>query len=214
MTFTPTRGGTLRAAARSAALYSATTLCDFDARRRRRRRRCVGKTTPVTRIRGWWCCSLIKENGYVTSDGIEISAIERMNKGNNVALILLHGSYHAKWCYLEHFFDYFGYENADDGQNVDVFAMDFRGQGESGMKKDGGNVAGTLERHAEDVQEYAKYIRGRKKYEKVFVVGHSFGGLIAQKVFAEDSDDDERVKEAKLFDGMILLASVPPTGNS
>ena len=96
------------------------------------------KTTPVTRIRGWWCCSLVKENGYVTSDGIEISAIERMNKGNNVALILLHGSYHAKWCYLEHFFDYFGYENADDGQNVDVFAMDFRGQGESGMKKDGG----------------------------------------------------------------------------
>jgi alpha-beta hydrolase superfamily lysophospholipase len=100
--------------------------------------------------------------------------------------------------------------------------MDFRGQGESGMKKDGGNVAGTLERHAEDVREYAKYIRGRKKYEKVFVVGHSFGGLIAQKVFAEDdddsddddSDDDERIKEAKLFDGMILLASVPPTGNS
>lgn len=213
MTFTTTRGGTLRAAARSAALYSATTLCDFDARRRRRRR-CVGKTTPVTRIRGWWWCSLIKENGYVTSDGIEMSAIERMKKGNNVALILLHGSYHAKWCYLEHFFDYFGYENADDGQNVDVFAMDFRGQGESGMKKDGGNVAGTLERHAEDVREYAKYIRGRKKYEKVFVVGHSFGGLIAQKVFAEDSDDDERVKEAKLFDGMILLASVPPTGNS
>ena len=82
----------------------------------------------------------MKENGYVTSDGIEMSAIERMNKGNDVALILLHGSYHAKWCYLEHFFDYFGYENADDGQNVDVFAMDFRGQGESGMKKDGGNV--------------------------------------------------------------------------
>ena len=109
MTFTTTRGGTLLCAARSAALYSATTLCDFDARRRRRRRRCVGKTTPVTRIRGWWCCSLIKENGYVTSDGIEMSAIERMNKGNNVALILLHGSYHAKWCYLEHFFDYFGY---------------------------------------------------------------------------------------------------------
>ena len=105
MTFTTTRGGTLLCAARSAALYSAT-LCDFDARRRRR---CVGKTTPVPRIRGWWLCSLIKENGYVTSDGIEMSAIERMNKGNNVALILLHGSYHAKWCYLEHFFDYFGY---------------------------------------------------------------------------------------------------------
>ncbi|CAL6410520.1 unnamed protein product [Bathycoccus prasinos] len=205
MTFT-TRGSL--SAASSTAIYSTT--CD-DARRRRRR--CVGKTTP-TRIRGW-CCSLIKENGYVTSDGIEISAIERMNKGNNVALILLHGSYHAKWCYLEHFFDYF-YENAVDGRNVDVFAMDFRGQGESGMKKDGGNVAGTLERHAEDVREYAKYIRERKKYEKVLVVGHSFGGLIAQKVFAEDddSDDDERIKEAKLFDGMILLASVPPTGNS
>lgn len=179
-------------------------------------KRVVGERTRTTRIRGCCFCCSIKENGYVTSDGIEISAIERMNKGNNVALILLHGSYHAKWCYLEHFFDYF-YENAGaDGQNVDVFAMDFRGQGESGMKKDGGNVAGTLERHAEDVREYAKYIRGGKKYEKVLVVGHSFGGLIAQKVFAEDddSDDDEREKEAKLFDGMILLASVPPTGNS
>ena len=164
-----------------------------------------------------YCCSLIKENGYVTSDGIEISAIERMNKGNNVALILLHGSYHAKWCYLEHFFDYFGYENADDGQKCGCVCDGFSRAKAERVKKDGGNVAGTLEkRHAEDVREYAKYIRGRKKYEKVFVVGHSFGGLIAQKVFAEDedSDDDERVKEAKLFDGMILLASVPPTGNS
>ena len=47
----------------------------------------VGKTTPLTRIRGCWYCCSIKENGCVTSDGIEISAIERKNNGNNVALI-------------------------------------------------------------------------------------------------------------------------------
>ena len=85
----------------------------------------------------------------------------------------------------------------------------FEGKARAGMKKDGGNVAGRSRDTRRTFESTRNTYAEGKKYEKVFVVGHSFGGLIAQKVFAgeEDSDDDERVKEAKLFDGMILLAS-------
>ena len=130
---------------------------------------------------------------------------------------MLHGSYHASWCYSENFFDYFtGGGGRGYGTNVDAYAMDFRGQGGSDVPvKDGktNKVAGTLERHARDVREYVEHVMREKKdaYDRVYLVGHSFGGLIAQKVYAEDGDDDG--KDGKLFDGMILLASVPPTGN-
>ena len=159
----------------------------------------------------------------MTSDGVLLHARERTviaekenNNNNNetTALVFLHGSYHASWCYEEFFFEYFG------KAGVDAFAMDFRGQGESGLpiKEENGRrvkedekVAGTVERHAMDVREYVARIRERKTYKKVYVVGHSFGGLIAQKVFAEDVAEDGGGDGN--IDGMILLASVPPTGN-
>jgi len=170
-------------------------------------------------------------NEFKTSDGVTIRGAFAEGRGGGgggeevqtpsdkkrTALIMLHGSYHASWCYSENFFDYFtGGGGRGYGTNVDAYAMDFRGQGASDVPtKDGKamKVAGTLERHARDVREYVEHIMREKKdaYDRVYLVGHSFGGLIAQKVYAEDGDDDGKV--GNLFDGMILLASVPPTGN-
>ena len=171
-------------------------------------------------------------NEFKTSDGVTIRGafaeggggggeeeeeVQTPSDKKRTALIMLHGSYHASWCYSENFFDYFtGGGGRGYGTNVDAYAMDFRGQGASDVPtKDGKamKVAGTLERHARDVREYVEHVMGEKKdaYDRVYLVGHSFGGLIAQKVYAEDGDDDS--KSGNLFDGMILLASVPPTGN-
>ena len=169
-------------------------------------------------------------NEFKTSDGVTIRGVFAGGGGGGegeeahapsdkkrTALIMLHGSYHASWCYSENFFDYFtGGGGRGYGTNVDAYAMDFRGQGASDVPtKDGKamKVAGTLERHARDVREYVEHVVREKKdaYDRVYLVGHSFGGLIAQKVYAEDGDDDGKV--GNLFDGMILLASVPPTGN-
>ena len=168
-------------------------------------------------------------NEFKTSDGVTIRGafaeggggggeeVQTPSDKKRTALIMLHGSYHASWCYSENFFDYFtGGGGRGYGTNVDAYAMDFRGQGASDVPtKDGKamKVAGTLERHARDVREYVEHVVREKKdaYDRVYLVGHSFGGLIAQKVYAEDGDDDGKV--GNLFDGMILLASVPPTGN-
>ena len=157
------------------------------------------------------------------TSGVFAAAEKKENNNNNnkndddetitttTALVFLHGSYHASWCYEEFFFEYFCGKKKALG--VDAFAMDFRGQGESGLPTtlEDEKVAGTMERHAMDVREYVARIRERKTYEKVYVVGHSFGGLIAQKAFAEDVDEDGGGDGN--IDGMILLASVPPTGN-
>ena len=91
--------------------------------------------------------------------------------------------------------------------------MDFRGQGESGLPTtlEDEKVAGTMERHAMDVREYVARIRERKTYEKVYVVGHSFGGLIAQKAFAEDIYIYIDAGYDGNIDGMILY--IYPTGN-
>ena len=166
-------------------------------------------------------------NEFKTSDGVTIRGTFAEGGGEaqtttsdekRTALIMLHGSYHASWCFSENFFDYFsGGGRGGYGTNVDAYAMDFRGQGASDVPvKDGKamKVAGTLERHARDVREYVEHVMREKKdaYDRVYLVGHSFGGLIAQKVYAEDGEGDDG-KGGKLFDGMILLASVPPTGN-
>ena len=167
-------------------------------------------------------------NEFKTSDGVTIRGVFAEGGGEvqtttsdkkRTALIMLHGSYHASWCFSENFFDYFtGGGGGGYGTNVDAYAMDFRGQGASDVPvKDGKamKVAGTLERHARDVREYVEHVMREKKdaYDRVYLVGHSFGGLIAQKVYADDGDGDDG-KGGKLFDGMILLASVPPTGNA
>ena len=52
-------------------------------------------------------------------------------------MVFIHGSYHAAWCWSEHWFDYFA------SRGHDCYALSCRGQGRSDVPK-GVSVAATL----------------------------------------------------------------------
>lgn len=116
-------------------------------------------------------------------------------------LVFVHGSYHAAWCFDERFVEYFN----DRGRITACVSL--RAHGASERPKDPkATVAGSLERHAEDIAEILERdetLRGCERPAVLF--GHSFGGLVAQRCLA---DGRARVS------GLGLLASVPPSGNS
>ncbi|GAY43899.1 hypothetical protein WN943_005283 [Citrus x changshan-huyou] len=119
-------------------------------------------------------------------------------------LVFVHGSYHAAWCWAEHWLPFF----ADSG--FDCYAVSLLGQGESDAPP--GTVAGSLQTHAGDV---ADFIQKNLSLPPV-LLGHSFGGLIIQYYIA-------RIRNEKMLEmetpypelaGVVLVCSVPPSGNS
>ncbi|GJZ41529.1 ataxia telangiectasia mutated family protein [Tanacetum coccineum] len=112
-------------------------------------------------------------------------------------LVFVHGSFHAAWCWAEHWLPFFS-ENG-----FDSYALSLLGQGES----DGpdGPVAGALQSHAADI---ADFIQKQTTISPV-LIGHSFGGLIVQYYIA-NLGIDFRGNLA----GAVLVCSVPPAGNS
>ncbi|XP_015583718.1 uncharacterized protein LOC8263602 isoform X1 [Ricinus communis] len=129
---------------------------------------------------------------------------KRSSESENPPLVFVHGSYHAAWCWAEHwlpFFSSFGY---------DCYALSLLGQGES----DGptGSVAGTLQTHAGDI---ADFIQKNLELPPV-LLGHSFGGLIIQYYIA-NIRNEKFIEMKKLYPdltGAVLVCSVPPSGNS
>lgn len=113
---------------------------------------------------------------------------------SNVSLVCIHGSYHAAWCYNRYFLDFF----REKGFNA--YALSLRGQG-NGKISEQKPVAGTLEEHAADVASFVEHLEGQG--QQVILIGHSFGGLITLQAAAD----------LKNLAGLILLCSVPPSGN-
>ncbi|KAK7295789.1 hypothetical protein RJT34_18701 [Clitoria ternatea] len=116
-------------------------------------------------------------------------------------LVFVHGSYHAAWCWAEHWFPFFS------SSGYDCYALSLLGQGESDAPID--SVAGTLQTHARDV---ADFIYQNIKSPPV-LLGHSFGGLIIQYYISKLGDKLEEDLFPKLG-GAVLVCSVPPSGNS
>ena len=108
-------------------------------------------------------------------------------------MVFIHGSYHAAWCWSEHWFDYFA------SRGHDCYALSCRGQGRSDVPK-GVSVAATLEEHADDVTAFCASLE-----KPPVLVGHSFGGLVAQRVMCQQYPPS--------LAALALVASVPPTGN-
>ena len=118
----------------------------------------------------------------------------KARKGDSkVSLVCVHGSYHAAWCYESFYLDFFR------EHGVNAYAISLRGQGAGKMQKQPA-VAGTLEEHAADVASFVRELE--KEGQQVVLLGHSFGGLITLRA-ALDLD----------LAGLILLCSVPPSGN-
>ncbi len=111
------------------------------------------------------------------------------SESHPVALLFVHGAWHAAWCWDEHFLDFF----ADRGYRA--VALSVRGHGRSPTSKP--LRACSLADYVEDVSSVAGTLPSRP-----VVVGHSLGGLFVQK-YLESQDAP----------AAVLMASMPPQGN-
>jgi pimeloyl-ACP methyl ester carboxylesterase len=122
-----------------------------------------------------------------------VSGLEVVDKGSPTAehpapLLFIHGAWHAAWCW-QNFLDFF----ADTGYRA--LAVSLRGHGGSATSKRLRRCS--LADYIEDVESVAATLPARP-----VVIGHSLGGLIAQK-YLESNDAPAGV----------LMASAPPQGS-
>ncbi|KAI6676195.1 hypothetical protein NL676_036991 [Syzygium grande] len=138
---------------------------------------------------------------------MEVIAQEGADEGGrdlNPPLVFVHGSYHAAWCWAEHWLPFFS------GRGFDCFAVSLLGQGESDAPS--APVAGSLQTHAADVADFID----KKLSSPPVLLGHSFGGLIVQYYIANIRDEQYTERDGLFPDlaGAVLVCSVPPSGNS
>ena len=106
----------------------------------------------------------------------------------NTPLLFLHGAYAAAWCWDEHFLSYF----AERGYAS--HALSFSGHGASPGRERLDSFG--IDHYVADAAAVAAQLPAPP-----VLVGHSMGGLVAQKYLEQH--------EAA---GVVLLASVPPQG--
>ncbi|XP_075668583.1 uncharacterized protein LOC142638429 [Castanea sativa] len=122
----------------------------------------------------------------------------------NPPLVFVHGSYHAAWCWAEHWLPFFS------ACGFDCYALSLLGQGESDAPS--GSVAGTLQTHASDVADFIQ----KKVLLPPVLLGHSFGGLIIQ-YYITNVKNNQAIEMGNFYPkltGAALVCSVPPSGNS
>ncbi|CAE6206612.1 unnamed protein product [Arabidopsis arenosa] len=141
--------------------------------------------------------------------GLKMEVIEQRrskSERENPPLVFVHGSYHAAWCWAEHWLPFFS------SSGFDSYAVSLLGQGESDEPL--GTVAGTLQStHASDI---ADFIDSNLGSSPPVLIGHSFGGLIVQYYLANIVNKQTLGMENAFpeLSGAVLVCSVPPSGNS
>ena len=103
-------------------------------------------------------------------------------------LVFIHGAFVGAWCWEKNFLDWF----ADRG--FEVHALSLRGH--NGSPATAPVHGHTISDYLEDVEAVTSCLD-----REPVLIGHSMGGFIAQK-YMEKHDGA----------GMVLMASVPPTG--
>ncbi|KAJ3686062.1 hypothetical protein LUZ61_015226 [Rhynchospora tenuis] len=116
-------------------------------------------------------------------------------------VVLVHGSFHAAWCWAEHWMPFFS------SSGLHCYAISLLGQGESDVPQ--GAAAGTLETHASDIADFIK----QEISVPPVLIGHSFGGLIIQSYLSTTINSSFGATYPKPA-GAVLVCSVPPSGNS
>lgn len=119
--------------------------------------------------------------------------LELIQKGTSTEshpapLLFVHGSWHAAWCWDEHFLDFF----AERGYAC--YALSLRGHGASH-----GQEQLRRNRIADYVDDVADTVARLPTCP--ILVGHSMGGFVVQKYL-----------EQHTASGVVLLGSLPPTG--
>ena len=122
-------------------------------------------------------------------------------KWSKAPILFIHGSYHAAWCYGEHYLDYF----SALGHNC--YAISLRGTSGTGMPpNDPGDIV-KIEKHIYDIKYALQQIReADDSAPNPIIIAHSFGGLITMKLLEIDEIRNN-------LSGVALLCSVPPSGN-
>jgi pimeloyl-ACP methyl ester carboxylesterase len=135
-------------------------------------------------------------------------------------VLLVHGSYHAAWCWRDTFMPYLS------ARGFDTYAVSLRGQGASARVPAPGiaskGVAGTLATHADDLADVVAAVAARAADASVpppVVCSHSFSGLILQdmaasgRVVAAGAAGAATTSTPPRLSGAAYLGSVPPSGN-
>lgn len=104
----------------------------------------------------------------------------------------MHGSFHGAWCWTEKWFDYF--------RDFPKLAVNWRGTGGTPAKEGVKKVP--IQLHVSDLKDVLAYLK-EKRYDKIVAVSHSFGGLCVMKLLEEQNP----------FQGIVMMCSVPPSGN-
>jgi pimeloyl-ACP methyl ester carboxylesterase len=120
---------------------------------------------------------------------LEVIDKDPVSHAHPAPLLFVHGAWHAAWCWNEHFLDFF----ADHGYRA--VALSLRGHGGSSTPKPLRRCS--VRDFVDDVAAVAHTMPTRP-----VVIGHSLGGLIAQKYL-----------EAHDAPAGVLLGSVPPGGS-
>ncbi|KVI02822.1 Ribosomal protein S7e [Cynara cardunculus var. scolymus] len=110
-------------------------------------------------------------------------------------LVFVHGSFHAAWCWAEHWLPFFS-ENG-----FDSYALSLLGQGESDAPA--GSVAGSLQTHAACIADFIQ----KQTTSSPVLIGHSFGGLIVQYYIANLEKDSSGTNDF-CFRGQWLSMAV------
>ena len=96
-------------------------------------------------------------------------------------LLLIHGSFHAAWCWTEHYMPYFA------SLGYDSIAISLRGTG--GTPALDGEKRVKIETHIYDLKSYLDiYFEDN---QKPVIIAHSFGGILAMKYIEKYSNLDQ-----------------------
>lgn len=144
----------------------------------------------------------IQESHVLLSTGIKAQVLFCMPQSPTIQppIVFLHGSFHASWCWAEHYFDYFA------SLGYPVAALSLRGTGSSFAGE--GVTKVTIEQHVSDLRSYLQLlpdVLGTDPDDRPVLVAHSFGGLTVMKYLELHPDHG--------LAGVVTMCSVPPSGN-
>lgn len=134
-----------------------------------------------------------------------LSMLPQKHDKSKPTIVFLHGSFHAAWCWTEKFFPYFV------SRGHPVVAPSWRGTG--GTYAGAGVKKVSIDDHAADLVCLINVLpdivgfEASTELQRPILVAHSFGGLAVMKALEEDP------KFASKLGGIVMLCSVPPSGN-